>query len=89
MSQKKRAWAIRAFVVAFLVLTLVFQSDRAGGQGSNDLWMSTRAASTKPFGEPVNLGPSVNSAADDARGCLSADSRTLYFTSQRPGGHGG
>ncbi|MBL7222904.1 MAG: DUF1080 domain-containing protein, partial [Candidatus Brocadiae bacterium] len=69
-------------------LTLVFQSNRAGGQGDFDLWMSTRAATTKPFGEPVNLGPSVNSGAGDGGGCLSADRRTLYFTCDRPGGHG-
>ena len=70
-------------------LTLVFTTDRAGGQGRYDLWMSTRAGPTKPFGEPVNLGPSVNSGGVDGGGCLSADGRTLYFNSNRPGGHGG
>ncbi len=69
-------------------LTLVFASTRAGGQGREDLWMSARAGATKPFGQPVNLGASVNSGANDGGACLSADSRTLYFHSSRPGGHG-
>jgi Tol biopolymer transport system component len=70
-------------------LTLVFHSDRPGGQGSFDLWMSTRAGTTGPWGEPVNLGPSVNSRAGDAGSYLSADGQMLYFSSRRPGGHGG
>ena len=69
-------------------LTLVFHSDRPGGHGSFDLWMSTRAVGSKPFGEPVNLGPSVNSRTHDAGGCLSADGHMLYFHSDRPGGQG-
>ncbi len=69
-------------------LTLIFESNRMGGQGDFDLWMSARAATTKPFGRPVNLGASVNSKAYDRGACLSADGRTLYFHSNRPGGHG-
>jgi len=37
----------------------------------------------------VNLGPPVNSSADDQGPILSADGSTLYFSSDRPGGLGG
>ncbi len=70
-------------------LTLLFQSDRAGGQGSYDLWVCRRASMDGQFGEPVNLGPIVNSKGDDLAPELSNDGRTLYFASNRPGGQGG
>jgi len=41
------------------------------------------------FGEPTNLGPTVNSSAFDGYPDISADGLTLYFVSNRPGGSGG
>ena len=41
------------------------------------------------FGEPKNLGPSINTSANDWAPCISADGLSLYFTSARPGGYGG
>ncbi len=38
---------------------------------------------------PVNLGPTINSASDDALPSLSKDGLSLYFTSNRPEGVGG
>jgi len=67
-------------------LTLVFESNRHGGQGGLDLWMSTRSAVDKTFGPAVNLGPSVNGKLVEGVGCLNDDGRTLYFYSDRPGG---
>jgi len=46
-------------------LSLYFASDRPGGRGGLDIWVSTRTATTAPWGAPVNLGEPVNSAADD------------------------
>jgi hypothetical protein len=43
---------------------------------------------TEPFGEPFNLGPTVNSSTLDHSPALSADGRTLVFGSDRPGGQG-
>lgn len=37
---------------------------------------------------PVNLGPVVNSASNDQHPAISADGRSLYITSDRPGGFG-
>ena len=69
--------------------TLFFGSNRPGGYGSWDLWLTTRATTDDPWGEPVNLGPTVNSSAMDDGASISADGSTLFFTSNRPGGVGG
>jgi len=65
-----------------------FGSARPGGAGGGDLWVSTRSAKDEPWQEPVNLGPTVNSWADEVLPYISADGSTLYFTSGRPGGLG-
>jgi hypothetical protein len=41
-----------------------------------------------PWGPPINLGPVVNSAANDQHPAISPDGLSLYITSNRPGGHG-
>jgi len=38
------------------------------------------------FGEPTNLGPSVNSSSSEWPPSISADGLSLYFCSNRPGG---
>ncbi|MBW2175139.1 MAG: hypothetical protein JRF64_11180, partial [Deltaproteobacteria bacterium] len=48
-----------------------------------------RANANFTFGEPVNLGPTVNSSSDDGSLSISADGLELYFGSARPGGYGG
>jgi len=69
-------------------LSLLFESDRPGGQGATDLWICARRLPSKPFGQSVNLGPIVNSLGEDASPVFSADGQTLFFASNRPGGHG-
>ena len=60
----------------------VFWSDRPGGAGEGDLYVSRRL----PDGwtQPVNLGPVVNSAAFDFTPSFSADGLWLTFASMRP-----
>ncbi len=71
-------------------LTLYFNSNRPGGSGADDLWMTTRTtAENDDWGAPVNLGATVNSAAIEYHPCISLDQLELYFTSARSGGHGG
>jgi hypothetical protein len=76
-------------------LELYFSSDRPGGYGVNDIWVATRATPNEEWGEPVNLGPPVNTAAGEYHPCLSPDGLVLFFsdydnpsTRYRPGGHG-
>ncbi len=70
-------------------LELYLNSYRPGGLGQADLWVATRKTNADPWGEPVNLGPTVNSPAGDKAPCISADGLSLYFSSDRPGGQGG
>ena len=64
-------------------LSLYFTSNRPGGSGSNDIWVSTRVSVTASWGTPTNLGPLVNSSAWDARPSISEDGLSLYFSSNR------
>jgi hypothetical protein len=62
---------------------------RIGGNGSQDLWVSTRATTRDRWSTPVNLRKPVNSPAFDGAPALSFDGTTLYFFSNRSGGFGG
>jgi hypothetical protein len=41
-----------------------------------------------PWSDPVNAGPQLNTTSNDNYAVLSRDELTIYFTSDRPGGHG-
>ena len=64
-------------------LSLYFNSNRSGGIGASDIWVSTRASVDDDWGEPVNLGPTVNGRDDDVSPEISADGRFLFFSSER------
>jgi hypothetical protein len=66
-------------------LSLYFGSNRSGGRGDFDIWVATRATLADSFSSPVNLGPAINSSADDFLPIISADNRTLVFGSYRGG----
>jgi hypothetical protein len=69
-------------------LSLYFDSDRSGGHGDKDLWVTTRPTTEDPWGKPVNLGSTVNSSDADVAPSISADGLSLLFISRRPGGFG-
>jgi Tol biopolymer transport system component len=69
-------------------LEVYIESDRPGGYGGWDLWVSRRASIADNWGPPENLGPAVNSQKGDAYASISTDGLTLYFNSDRPGGYG-
>ena len=68
--------------------SLFFGSDRPGGFGGNDIWVSQRAWVQDPWGPPVNLGAVVNTAGADNIPTLSRDGHWLFFNSDRPGTSG-
>jgi hypothetical protein len=70
-------------------LALYFTSNRAGGFGGTDIWVSHRACEACPWQEPVNLGPTINSVAGDGQPTFATDPHVMFFNSARPGGHGG
>jgi len=72
-------------------LSLFFGSNRPGGVGDADLWITTRPAIDDPWAEPVNLGPIVNGSFSEGDPSIPADGLSLYFSdwaNPRPGGHG-
>ncbi len=69
-------------------LSLYFGSDRPGGIGGFDIWVSQRACTDCPWEAPLNLGPAVNTASDETGPGLSVDGHLLFFRSTRPGGAG-
>ena len=60
-------------------------TDRPGGAGGWDIWVSRRTGAA--WGPPASA--SFNSAANDFDPAFSADGRWVYFFSNRPGGFGG
>ena len=75
-------------------LELYFCSERPGGFGAADIWVSTRRSIDDLWDPPANLGSTVNSPYNDSYPSLSSDGLTLYFSdaysgSLRPGGLGG
>jgi Tol biopolymer transport system component len=62
---------------------LFIASNRAGGFGGIDVWVSTRSGPDEPWGEPVNAGPEVNSPVNDFCPTLARDGHTFYFVSNR------
>ncbi len=75
-------------------LTLYFVSDMNGsiqneeGRNSKDLWKVTRSDRSSDWGEPVNLGPTINTPGDELFPYVHADG-TLYFSSDGQIGMGG
>lgn len=61
---------------------------RPGTVGLADLFVSTRQSVNDAWSEPVGLGAPLNHSAGDTEATLSADGRTLIFSTARPGGLG-
>jgi hypothetical protein len=70
-------------------LSLYFQSNRSGGIGAPDLWVSRRSDEDAEWGPPVNLGEPINSPFTEGAPAFSRDGHWLFFNSERPGGAGG
>lgn len=66
---------------------LYFCSNRPGGYGGLDLYVSYRQPNGK-WGPAVNMGPDINSAGDEQAPFIHADNQTLYFTSNGLPGYG-
>ncbi|MCA9013175.1 MAG: PD40 domain-containing protein, partial [Planctomycetaceae bacterium] len=60
-------------------LTIIVSSERAGGLGREDLFISKRQSIVDPWPELVNMGSPVNNAGVQWSPALSADGSTLYF----------
>ncbi|MBL4576998.1 MAG: PD40 domain-containing protein [Flavobacteriales bacterium] len=61
--------------------TLFFSSERPGGLGGKDIYMSVMREDGV-WDEAVNLGPNINTEEDDDAPFIHPDNRTLYFSSK-------
>lgn len=68
--------------------SLYFVSDRPGGFGGTDIYVSRKNASGD-WGKAQNLGPIVNTPEDEYSPFLHPDGETLYFSSKGHKGMGG
>jgi outer membrane protein OmpA-like peptidoglycan-associated protein/tetratricopeptide (TPR) repeat protein len=67
--------------------TLYFASDREGTMGGNDIW-KVEVMADNQYGEPVNLGPKVNTEGRESFPYITDDNK-LYFASESRKGFGG
>lgn len=66
---------------------LYFVSDRPGGYGGKDIWVSHFVNGR--WQVPKNLGPNVNTEKDEIAPSIAADGKTLFFSSKGKPGMGG
>jgi len=68
--------------------TLYFTSDREGGLGGLDIYKSTKDAKGK-WGEPINLGPTINTAFNEETPFVTEDGQYIFFSSEGHNSIGG
>ena len=67
--------------------SLIFASDRPGGFGGLDLYISRKTDGD--WSSPVNLGPEINTQFNDDRPFLINNGKTVFFSSQGHNNIGG
>jgi Tol biopolymer transport system component len=60
-------------------LELYFASNRKGGYGGHDIWVTRRQTKHGFWGIPTNLGPTINTDMMDISPCIAADGLSLYL----------
>lgn len=75
------------FFVSMDGKTMIIELNRKDSYGRQDLYVSLLTG-TNQWSEPLNLGDQINTPAFEFAPFLAADNRTLYFSSNRPGGYG-
>lgn len=69
-------------------LSLYFSSDRPGGAGGFDLWVSRRASTTSAWQAPAAIA-ALNSSSSEFAPAFDPSGQWLFFGSERDGGCGG
>ncbi len=59
---------------------LFFVSNREGGLGGKDIWISTQNKAGE-WSKPINPGKNINSSGDEQSPFIHPDNQTLYFSS--------
>ncbi len=68
--------------------TLYFISNRNGGMGKRDIWVS-RLSDGGVWSKPLNLGREINTSEDEVSPFIHPNNQTLYFASNGRKGFGG
>lgn len=68
--------------------TLYFVSDRIGGIGGKDIYMSEKDKKGR-WGTAVNLGETINTVFEEETPFIAEDGKTLYFASEAHNSMGG
>jgi Tol biopolymer transport system component len=69
-------------------LSLYFASNRPGGYGNLDIYVSQRDSVYDSWEPPVNLGPEINGPGNEICPTVTVDGHRLYLVSDRPDGCG-
>jgi len=69
-------------------LTLYFAGNLPGGYGGMDIWVVKREKKNKPWSEPINLGPEINTPGNEMFPYIRVNGE-LYFASDYHEGMGG
>jgi outer membrane protein OmpA-like peptidoglycan-associated protein len=67
---------------------LFFSSNRPGGSGGMDIWVTTLQPD-RSWSAPKNLGPAINTPLDEMSPLLLVDGKTFFFASNGHPGMGG
>ncbi len=67
---------------------LFFSSNKLGGMGGMDLWMSKRKSQNQ-YESPINLGKTVNTEQDEWSPFYDIEIDSLYFSTEKNDGLGG
>jgi len=70
-------WTAHPFIAADESY-LIWDSEREGGHGASDLYISFRQQDGS-WGSAINMGPDINSKRDDAYGSVTSDGKYFFF----------
>ncbi len=62
-------------------MTMYFVSDNPAGHGGKDIWLVKRRSPSSDWGQPVNLGPKINTKEDELFPSVDRNGN-LYFASR-------
>lgn len=68
---------------------LYFASNREGGYGGSDIWVVNISGRSNSWGEPINLGPTINTSSNEYWPYINPHDNKLYFSSDGWPGMGG
>ena len=63
-------------------------TNRKGGYGKHDIWITTKRESEYEWKAPTNIGENINTSSNEGLPSITTDKSLLVFHSDRPGGNG-